>query len=77
MVKNSQKCKLLAVVSDNRQMIPKKRKKYAKIFFKKSVDKGLISKKKICMDGWVFPFLVRKPRHFSGLAVYVDNAVYF
>ena len=65
MVKNRQKSQLLVGVPNNRPISAKKRKKYAKIFVKKSVDMGLISEK-ICMGGWVFPFPVCTPRHFSG-----------
>ena len=57
MVKNRQKSQLLVGVPNNRPISAKKRKKYAKIFVKKSVDMGLISEK-ICMGGWVFPFPV-------------------
>ena len=60
MVKNRQKSQLLVGVPNNRPISAKKRKKYAKIFVKKSVDMGLISEK-ICMGGWVFPFPVRTP----------------
>ena len=53
MVKNRQKSQLLVGVPNNRPISAKKRKKYAKIFVKKSVDMGLISEK-ICMGGWVY-----------------------
>ena len=65
MVKNRQKSQLPVGVSNNRPIIAKNREKYAKIFVQKSVDMGLILEK-ICMGGWVFPFQVCTPRHFSG-----------